>query len=105
MKYKKDKSLKLNKGGNYLCCLCNSIFLGFEYDMHKQKCAPHLQHRKYSMAIKVAPKKKVTHQSTKMRSEVLNELRKSTMNQAFGTEDLRELNRKQSKKYALFVKK
>jgi hypothetical protein len=56
--------------------------------MHKQKCAPHLQHRKYSMAIKVVPKKKVIHQSTKMRSEVLNELRKSTMNQAFGTEDL-----------------
>jgi hypothetical protein len=105
MRYKKDKPLKLNKGGNYLCSLCNSKFLGVEYELHKQKCAPQLQHRKYSMAIKIAPKQKVFQQSTKKRSEVLRELRASSMNQPFVTEDLREFNKKHSKKYALFVKK
>ena len=105
MRYKKDKSLKLNKGSNYICGLCNSKFLGIEYELHKQKCAPQLQHRKYSMAIKIAPKLKTFHQSTKKRSEVLNELRKSSMNQPFGKEDLTEFNNKHSKKYTLFVKK
>jgi len=47
----------------------------------------------------------VFQQSTKKRSEVLNELRKSSMNQPFGKEDLTEFNNKHSKKYTLFVKK